>query len=256
MGLFSPKPPVNIDEFDWLVACFAWLHSELGNLEASGGFSPVLVRSDTPSISEASNATELFDAIRSLAGMDGWECTLEQGEATRSSEGLVPYGEFSGSSAQGTFSIEGNMPVIRYDPALLRRPDDLAATFAHELAHLLIWSLGDPPGGHDLHEHATDCAAAYLGFGTFLANSARSFEQFQDAGSHGWRSSMSGYLSEGALVTATALLVRLFGQDSHLAREPLKSYLRKDFDKSLKYLDWRHPEFREALNEVNFSDWR
>lgn len=255
MGWFSPKPPVDLDEFEWLVACFAWLHENLGNPAAANGHIPQLARHDTPGIAESKGAGELFEAIRELAGMSDWECALQQGEPARSLEGIVPIGEFSSKSALGTFSIEGNTPIIRYDPRLLRNPEQLTATLAHELAHLLICSLGDPPGGHDLHEHATDCAAVYIGFGVFMANSARHFEQFQDLGMQGWRSSNSGYLSENALVTALALFVRLFGHEAGHARDPLKSYLRKDFDKAIKYLDSQATDVGELIAQVDLSEW-
>lgn len=250
LSLFSAKPPVSEDEFQWLVACFAWLHRNLGEQ----GFIPLLARPDTPELLACETAQDLFDAIRRLAGIDHWHCRLEAGEERREVNHDT-LGEFSESFALGTFSVEGNEPVIRYDPNLRNSPDALTATLAHELAHLMIANLGDPPGGEELHEHATDCAAVYLGFGVFLANSARSFEQFQDAGMHGWRSSTSGYLSEGALVTTTALFVRLFNHAPELASEQFKPYLKADFQKALKALDKRYPDLEKAISRTDLSDW-
>jgi hypothetical protein len=259
MGFFKPKPPIDIDEFDWLIACFSWLHGELGNEEASCSFVPILARPDTPLIAAATSAAELFDGVKSLAGLEDWECHLEQGEGAPPKavgvDGMVPFGETSEKYALGTFSVEGSIPVIHYNPELLRDPDALVATFAHELAHLLTHSLGDPPGGPELHEHATDCTAAYLGFGTFLANSARHFSQFSDGLTGGWQSSTSGYLSERALVSATAIFVRLFGLDPATAIDPLKPYLRKDYRKALDYLDWKYPDAQAALQAVDLTEW-
>jgi hypothetical protein len=255
MRFFKPKPPIDSDEFEWLMACLAWLHGKLAPTDAKVGFTPILARPDTPAIAEADGASSLFAAIKDIAGMREWECVLEQGAPAAEPARLSSYGEFSDRSALGTFSIEGNTPVIRYDPALLRNPEALTATLAHELAHLISHSLGDPPGGEDLHEHATDCAAVYLGFGVFLANSARRFEQFQDAWSQGWQSSTSGYLSERALVTLTAMFIRLFGIPAEMAADPLKPYLKVDFAKALKYVDWRYPDFRAALEQVDQGEW-
>ena len=50
----------------------------------------------------------------------------------------------------------------------------------------------------------------------------------RDAGGHGWQSRTQGYLSEGALVTATAIAERLAGRDPAGAAPHLKDYLRKD----------------------------
>lgn len=237
------------------MACFAWLHGKLGPVDAQAGFTPILARPDTSDIAAADSASSLFAAIKDIAGMSEWECVLEQGEAAQEPVKLSHYGEFSDRSALGTFSIEGNTPVIRYAPALLRNPEALTATLAHELAHLISHSLGDPPGGEELHEHATDCVAVYLGFGVFLANSARRFEQFQDAWSQGWQSSTAGYLSERALVTLIAMFVRLFGIPAEHAAELLKPYLKVDFAKALKYIDWRFPDFPLALQEVELDGW-
>jgi hypothetical protein len=255
MGFFKPKPPVDLEEFEWLMACLAWLNGKLAAADAKAGFTPMLARPDTPGLAEADGASSLFAAIKDIAGMGEWECILEQGLPAGEPARLSPYGEFSERGALGTFLIEGNSPVIRYDPALLRNPEALTATLAHELAHLISHSLGDPPGGEDLHEHATDCAAVYLGFGVFLANSARRFEQFQDAWSHGWQSSTAGYLSERALVTLTAMFVRLFGIPAEHAADPLKPYLKVDFAKALKYIDWRYPDFPTALQKVELDGW-
>lgn len=255
MGFFDPKPPVDLDEVEWLIACFAWLHRGLDADQPSGGPTPILVTPETGAIRDAQAADDLFAAVKGLAGLGEWHCVLEQGEARR--DVVLPggYGEYSEKSALGTFSVEGNTPIVRYDPALLSNAHALVATFAHELAHLVLATMDEPPGGDDLHEHATDCAAVYLGFGVFLANSARQFEQFQDAGSHGWQSSTSGYLSEQALVTATAIFVRFFAIDPDLALRPLKPYLQKDFRKALKYLDWRYPEMAQAVAEADLTLW-
>lgn len=251
MGFFKPKPPVDLAEFDWLFASFAWLHRALDDAAVV----PMLAVPDSALLREARTAAELFAAVKTMTGMADWRCTLEQGDPLRDDARLGLEAEGSDSHALGTFEIADDTPVIRYLPSLLNDPAALTATFAHELAHLLTHGLGDPPGGHDLHEHATDCAAAYLGFGVFLANSARHFEQFQDGLMQGWRSQTSGYLSEGALVTATAIFVRLFGIDPAPAARACKPYLRSDFGKALKYLDWRYPDVLAALAAVDLEEW-
>jgi hypothetical protein len=72
---------------------------------------------------------------------------------------------------------------------------------------------------------------------------------------HGWRSQTSGYLFEGALVTATAIFVRLFGIDPAPSSSAWKPYLRADFAKALKYLDWRYPDVPAALVAVDLEEW-
>lgn len=146
--------------------------------------------------------------------------------------------------------------MIRYDAGMLRNPDALAATFAHELCHYLLLDRGDPPGGADLVEHATDCAAAYVGFGVFQANAARHFEQWQDGTAGGWRAATAGYLSEQALVTAVAMFAALHGYSTEEATTALKPYLRGDLRKACKAVECNYPDFAAALDAVDLLQWR
>ncbi|WP_108791461.1 hypothetical protein [Erythrobacter sp. Alg231-14] len=255
MGLFGPSLPIDRDEFEWLLACFAWIDQKLSAQGAAEGFTPQLVLPGDAIFTDAATASDLFEAVKHAAGLGRWECRLEKGDARpeRLNTGLDT-GPFSHSSALGTFSIEGNTPVIRYDPALLKTPDALTATFAHELSHLLIHSLGMPPGGEPLEEHATDCMAVYLGFGVFLANSARNFRQFSDGAMQGWESQASGYLSENALVTTLAIFERRF-QTRPETPQALKSYLHPVHRKALRYLDKRHPDVKSDIASIELSEW-
>lgn len=259
MGLFGSSPPIERDELDWLLACFAWIDRTLGTRDAFDGFEPRLVLPSDSEIVSASTASDMFEAVKRLSGLEHWECRLEKGEPRR--EGFSPdlaTGYYSEESALGTFSVEGNTPVIRYDPTLLSDPDALVATFAHELSHLVIHTLGMPPGGHDLEEHATDCMAVYLGFGVFLANSARNFSQYNDGMMQGWSSNASGYLSENALVTAVSIFEARFGQSRDQNRDTaasLKPYLRVVHRKAGRYLAKRHPQIDTELAAINLKDW-
>ncbi len=255
MGLFGPSLPIDRDEFEWLLACFAWIDRTLGARDGADGFTPRLILPSEPDIGAAGTAQQLFEAVKRAAGLEQWECRLEKGETRREmiSTGLAT-GAYSQKSALGTFSVEGNTPVIRYDPALVRQPDALVATFAHELAHLVIHSLDQPPGGEELEEHATDCMAVYLGFGVFLANSARQFSQFEDGQLQGWRSETSGYLSENAIVTCLAMFERRFAISAGAA-DVLKPYLRKVHVNASRYLARHYPDFEAALDEVDLTGW-
>ncbi|WP_156423699.1 hypothetical protein [Erythrobacter sp. YT30] len=255
MGLFGPKLPIEKDEFEWLMACFAWLDREIGQRSGPDGFRPHLILPDDPELMAATTAPQMFDVVKRAAGLEQWHCQLEKGEARRElvNTGLDT-GPFSQNSALGTFSVEGNTPIIRYDPELLHKPDALVATFAHELSHLLIHSLGMPPGGHELEEHATDCTAVYLGFGVFLANSARNFSQFTDGAMQGWQSDTSGYLSENALVTAVAIFEKRFSAPAG-AEHHLKPYLKSVHRKAHRYLAKKHTDLASELSEMELSAW-
>ena len=102
-----------------------------------------------------------------------------------------------------------------------------------------------PPGGPDLVEHATDCCAAYLGFGVFLANSARHFEQWTDGAWQGWRSSASGYLSEQALNA----------HDADAIEAQLKPYLQRDFRRASKAIARDYPALRDTMADLDLRAW-
>lgn len=255
MGLFGPSPPIQRDEFEWLLACFAWIDRTLGQRDHMDGFTPHLALPSDPDLVSALTASDLFLVVKRKAGLADWECKLEKGEARRKQiETGLATGHFSQNSALGTFSFAGNTPVIHYDPDLLNSPAALVATFAHELAHLVIHSIGLPPGGEALEEHATDCMAVYLGFGVFLANGARNFGQFSDGAIHGWSSQTSGYLSENALVTALAIFERRFDTNVK-ASGALKEYLRPVHRKATRYLDKCHPRIEADFATIDLGAW-
>lgn len=108
-----------------------------------------------------------------------------------------------------------------------------------------------PPGGWALHELHTDVCAVALGFGLFLANSARSFGQYQSAGEMGWSSRSQGYLSEGALVTALVIRERLGGRDPLAAARYLKDYLQTDLRRAARALAKASPDMAAAVEAVD-----
>jgi len=249
VGIFGARLPVSRDEFDWLLACFAWLRLVLDD---SGKQIGVLLPDDSR-LRDARTAGSLFQVVCDHCEMADWPVRLEKIDDDFETSDIRELKD--GAGPLGTYSAEEERAIIQYSGALLRNPDALTATFAHELAHYLLAGRGDPPGGSDLIEHATDCTAAYLGCGVFLANSARHFEQFTDGEWAGWRSSASGYLFEQALVCATALAAALNGHDTHAIEAQLKPYLRSDFRKACKAIAQSHPSLEETLAGIDLLAW-
>ena len=194
--------------------------------------------------------------------MAEWPCELRAGAGERPAHvgtGLLLRHE-GATPPCGTFAVDdgegGQRVVITYNPSLADDTGALIATFAHELGHYLMSNASTaPPGGWELHELHTDLAAVYLGFGIFLANSARSFAQFQSAGEMGWSSRSQGYLSEGALVTATAVFQRLAGRDPLAAAPFLKPYLESDLRRVVKALARLHPDMAASVERVDLSEF-
>lgn len=260
-SLFKPKAPIDEDEFDWLIACFAWLHRVLDDGDAARFEEMELIQHSDRFFPSSQNtdhalAVHIFEQTKRLCGMAGWPCKLVEGERQR--ETRVQSGvaiKHESSPPLGLFVVHGDGVEIAYDPGLLESPSQLVATFAHELAHYLMHDRGDPPGGPDLMEHATDCAAVYLGFGIFNTNAAINFRQFASFDEIGWERRTAGYLSELALLTATALFVHLTKANSEVAESALKQHLRKPFRKALKAASTRLPNGAIDLANVDLSDW-
>ena len=261
LGLFRSRLPIDRDEYDWLLAVFAWLVQTIDRDKAYREARTILPTIDffPPSRLEGhARAVELFEQVRGHAGMEAWPCRLVAGEAereTRIAPGHALKHEYSAPG--GTFGHDGSGYVITYNPSALARPADLVATFAHELSHYLIHADGSmPPGGAELEEHATDVAAVFLGFGVFVANGAKNFAQFQNASESGWEMRRQGYLNEEALTAALAMFVRMAGEDADAAEAALKDYLRGVFRGTLKVLDREYPDLRTTLESADLSSWR
>jgi len=260
-SLFGPRLPIDADELEFQLATFKWLAGRFGPVAND----LVLPTSDYFPLTGAggeAGVREVFDAVRAAAGMADWPCALEAGASDRPVEaGNAHLLRHQGAPAPcGTFriaeGIAGRHAVITYNPAMARDPRGLAATFAHELGHyLMATAAGTPPGGWDLHELHTDLAAVYLGFGIFLANSARSFRQFQSGGEMGWSSRTQGYLGEGALVTATVLVERLAGRDPMAAAPFLKDYLRTDLKRAVGALAKIAPDVAASVEAVDLAEY-
>ncbi len=243
-----------------MLATVKWFASEFEGMERLKQTPLILPTAEFFKSNGASGhqlAEGLFEQVKAHADMSDWPCKLVEGERSRDAmvaEGLTL--QHSGGPALGTFGLEGESITITYDPAQLDQPEFLIATFAHELAHYLLHSSKmHPPGGHDMEEHATDLAAVLMGFGVFLTNSARSFEQFHTVGGSGWQSQLRGYLSENALITAHALFVTLTDAPINDAEQYLKSYLRKPFSRAMRFFGGLDRPVADLIQAADSSLW-
>ncbi len=126
---------------------------------------------------------------------------------------------------------------------MVNDPQSLIATFAHEIGHYIIERAPlRAIRADDEHEFLTDLAAAYMGFGVFLANTAFAFKQWRDdaLGTQGWRTRR--HLPETDLVFATAIFFRAKNLNPDDRRSCLKSHLAKEFDRALRDLDAREAD--------------
>lgn len=261
LSLFKPRLPVDAEEFEWLLAGFAWLMREFGGverIEVTPLVLPTLAFFPPSKLEGHDRALELFGQVKALCGMADWQCDLLPGAAERERQIVTAHAlRHHTSPPLGTFGHDNGRYYITYNPSTLAQPPSLVATFAHELSHYLIHSAETaPPGGRELEEHATDLAAVFMGFGVLMANSAKSFGQFQNFGEMGWQMQARGYLSENALTTGLALFVVASGADPVDAEAALKDYLRKPFRRAVKAVRRDHPDLATELRDMDLADWR
>lgn len=240
-GLFRAKPLLDDDSALWLRAAFRWARVNLqGTIDferrelaaPSNRFFPDRIASP------AELAPALFARVKRLAGLETWPCELVEQEADPDPRVARTWViQNWPQSPAGTFSVrpgEDAKAVITYNPALLRDPERLVATLAHELAHYLSLVIREPPpGGDEFREHATDLIAVYLGFGVFLLNSAFKFRQFTDtaSGTQGWSVRRLGYLAPRELAYVLAIFCLLkripAAEVAPLLGDPQRGFFRK-----------------------------
>lgn len=261
LRFFRPRLPIDIDELDWMLACFRWFAIEFEGTAYPRRAILTLPDVETFPLSRAEGhdrALELFEIVKRRAGLATWPCDLLPGAAERESRIATGHAlrPITRPEPLGTFGFANGRYYVTYNPAALANLHTLTAIFAHELAHYLLHSARTPPpGGRVLQEHATDLAAVYLGFGLFMANSARNFAQFQDFEEQGWRMRTQGYLSEAALTTALALYLRLHDFASAAVERELKPYLRAPFRRAGKAIGRLHPDLPASIAAIDLADW-
>ena len=128
--------------------------------------------------------------------------------------------------ALGTFGVAGNRIVISYVPALLKRPDHLIATLAHELAHYLLATARESRLARRKKGNSSPIWPPYISAsGYFLQTPGSRFEALQSGAMPAWRMGHSGYLPEADLIFALALFLQAKSLNPDLARACLKPHL-------------------------------
>ncbi len=244
--LFGRRHFLDAEDEAWHLESWSWMLRHFGGVARLKRAPIVQANREFFPPTEASGherAKHIFACVKGLAGMNEWPCKLmAQPEASPLRVGeTVALKPVSGGLPLGTFGVEqGGVAVITYDPAKVREPAVLVATFAHELAHYRLATVRDElPGGHDMHEYLTDLMTVFLGFGLFGANGAFNFRQHGDAFSHGWQWSRAGYLRERDWAFALAVFVALRDEPAAILRTLLKSHLYSDLKAAARYLESR-----------------
>jgi hypothetical protein len=241
MWPFTRKLVVDDETAAWHVDNFAWLVRQFDG--AAGLAKSKLVLPTTGYfVAEGEKghafALRIFAQIKAYCGMADWEVDLVADDNPLAEDTSLAVAMIAPQKhALGTFGVAGNRIAISYVPALLKRPDHLIATLAHELAHYLLATTREPPPcEQDEKEFLTDLAAVYLGFGVFLANARFRFEALESGTMHGWQMGRSGYLPEADLTFALALFLQAKSLSPDPALACLKPHLATMLRRALREL--------------------
>ncbi len=118
---------------------------------------------------------------------------------------------------------------ISLDRALIKNPDNLIATIAHELAHVKL--LGEKKMDQN-DEKLTDFTTVFFGLGIFNANTAFQFYKQTDR----WGYSNLGYLKIDEWAYALALFAFIRYEDEPQWKQYLSKTIKNDFEKCLRYM--------------------
>lgn len=136
----------------------------------------------------------------------------------------------------------GKRMLVAIRSTQLRDPQDLVATMAHELGHVILLGGGLMSSTMPDHEPMTDLLTVFLGLGIFTANSAGRFTQWQDDRQYGWSMRRLGYLPEEIYGYALAKFALERGEHKPQWAKHLSTNVRAYCNRSRKWLA-KNPDY-------------
>lgn len=196
----------------------------------------------------------IFEQVKEFAGLSHWPFQLVSDEVVESIESprLLINGIMRGSQGVTSNTDEKlNKLIVPYNPGLLRDPQVLIATYAHNLAHYLgLLAQEPPPGGQENWPHITELLAVFSGFGIFMANSAFTQKIRSCSSCSGPAVERTNFLSQYDISYALAIFCALKGISKADANRYLKTSLRPFYKKAVQDVTERSDE----LNKLKAID--
>ncbi|MFC3033167.1 hypothetical protein ACFOEE_11610 [Pseudoalteromonas fenneropenaei] len=182
---FQSQPLISEEEQDWLIDVFVWAAEYLDGdyfLAHTQLVTPTAQHFPDRVSSIEDMATSVFRHVVNYAGMSHWPLQLVA--PNRFSAQAFPALQFAGGLRGKNSQLMTMQPqpvYISFNPQQINQPEDLVASFAVALAHVLVAQVrrqGGPltPGGEEQLAAACDAIAIYLGFGIMLSNTAYRFK--------------------------------------------------------------------------------
>lgn len=250
MNWFTPKCPVNADEKAWIEESMLWLMDEFGtdSLREVRVVLPTEEFFPDPFSADEDDVRALVNRVCGYMEVDADRVELAfYADEDKDLRATLPAYESSYEGTAGHYRKRRNKFVISIESSQITDPENLVATVAHELGHVLLLGGGRVSHAHEDHEPLTDLLTVYSGMGVFTANTVFSFRQWTGTFSQGWQTERRGYMTEEMFGYALALFAwlrdetkpawskHLLGNASAYFKDG-QAYLDKTGDTTLKKL--------------------
>lgn len=243
-GWFSSEAPVPPDARAWIERRSRWLVGTFG--EETLREMPIVLPTReffADSLDGSPDAAfSMFARVCRSMGADPTGVRIELA-ASRSHGDLFGAmgleGGWADHAVAGTY--EGGAARIRVDRKQLSDPVALAATLAHEVAHLRLIGESRSEQGPD-EEPLTDLCTVFLGMGVFGANAYFRESRTHSGNAEGWEHHRLGYLSREQWGYALALHAWFRGEVRPAWERWLRPDIRGPFRRGLRYLRRHGPE--------------
>jgi hypothetical protein len=193
------KSPITEEDEQWIISSFQWFETAFGKeLTKTEIYLPTKQFFDFEFIGTEDDALDTIGLVAEKMGIDASSIEVYFFEEFQpidfTDEGVYSNYEEGTELINGEYSkVVDGLYQIGIERSLLKNPEKLIATVAHELAHIKL--LGEEKLEQN-DEPLTDFSASLFGFVIFLANNSISKMETWSGNSHtGWRvGGTSGYL--------------------------------------------------------------
>lgn len=243
MQLFKPSATVTEEDRIWIEEAFIWFEEQYGRdfLKSVEIIEPTKKYFNHSFSGKQEDAEFVLDRLCEIMQIKNAKIELyyfSDAPLEFSDEGIEitqsPTGDgYQNSYKLGQYSEHKDTFEIGIELKLLKSPNSLIATIAHELSHLML--LGEGRLAEN-DEELTDLNCIALGLGIFISNAIFNYQQWQGTSHQGWSMNRSGYIPEQVAAYAMAIFQNFQGNQSDWDKYLNKS-VRKMYLKNLKYLD-------------------
>ncbi|MCO4797576.1 MAG: hypothetical protein KC484_00050 [Colwelliaceae bacterium] len=241
-SLFKKQPLVDENTQEWLFDTFSWAIEHF-NVQVFLKETQLILPTNefysgrVASVNEMAN--NIFNHTLAYSSMQNWPIRLVNPHEAITTEMpvLTVRNAIRGENALVEVLNDRYKTIdFTFNPSQINQPQDLIASYAQQLATILVMQQKIlPPGGKEFLPQAIDVLACVMGFGVIFSNTAYQFKG--GCGScYNPRANRQAALSENDNVYALALFCVLKSKKLKDVKQHLKGHLRKAFGQAYSEL--------------------